>query len=382
MAIFDTVNIIGSTIYFVFVVLLIWLSRIPRTNPGAHYWVAAIFFSLCGRLSLLVFGNLFATQSEYLYAGCLVLEKYFLLLGALKFFNLPQFIQRLSRVTGIALGAILASWLINFNHLVFSLGLSLFNAAMLLWLAYIALHNTELAQEKRVKAIGAISLLLVLHWLTYPLLRLSSYWLVPGFLIGTGLVVLLYLTLISAVLMQFQKRLLDAEHHALDLAYHDPLTGLNNQRYMTTLFDQALLLAMRPHQMLAVIYIDLDNFKPINDTAGHFVGDEVLKAIAQRLRETTRSTDICARVGGDEFVIIVTQLENEEDARLIAEKILRQCCTSISVDQKTYQLGASLGVSIYPLHSTDLGSLLKMADKAMYEIKKNGKSGYQIYSEL
>ena len=135
MAIFDTVNIIGSTIYFVFVVLLIWLSRIPRTNPGAHYWVAAIFFSLCGRLSLLVFGNLFATQSEYLYAGCLVLEKYFLLLGALKFFNLTQFTQRLLRVTGIALGAILASRLINFNHMVFSLGLSLFNAAMLLWLA-------------------------------------------------------------------------------------------------------------------------------------------------------------------------------------------------------------------------------------------------------
>ncbi|HEY0891652.1 MAG TPA: GGDEF domain-containing protein, partial [Cellvibrio sp.] len=166
-----------------------------------------------------------------------------------------------------------------------------------------------------------------------------------------------------------------------DLAYHDPLTGLNNQRYMTTLFDQALLLATRPHQMLAVIYIDLDNFKPINDTDGHLVGDEVLKTIAKRLVDNTRSTDICARMGGDEFVVIATQLESEEHAHQIAAKLLQQCCNDVLINDKNYRLGASVGVSVYPAHGNDLTQLLKNADEAMYEVKKNGKSGYQVFKQ-
>jgi len=380
MAIFDTINIIGSTIYFVFVVLLIWLSRIPRTNPGARYWVAAIFFSLCGRLTLLAFGNLFAAQGEYLYAFCLVLEKYFLLLGALQFFDKAHFTRQLYLLTAVALVGVLVSALLNFNHLLFSLALGVFNGVMLSWLAFIALRDTDHEQKQLTQLIGATSFLLVIHWLTYPILRLSDYWLIPGFLIGTGLVVLLYLSLISAVLMQFQRRLLDAEQHALDLAYHDPLTGLNNQRYMNALFDQALMLAMRPHQILAVIYIDLDNFKPINDSAGHMVGDEVLKTIAKRLQDNTRSTDICARVGGDEFVVIATQLEDAEHASQIAGKILQQCCAPIIVEHKTYMLGSSIGVSIYPNHGSNLNELLLHADTAMYQVKKNGKSGYQMYN--
>jgi diguanylate cyclase len=164
------------------------------------------------------------------------------------------------------------------------------------------------------------------------------------------------------------------------LAYHDPLTGLNNKRYMNTLFEQALILAMRPHQMLALIYIDLDNFKPINDTAGHLVGDEVLKVIAKRLLDHTRSTDICARIGGDEFVVIATQLEHVEHANQIANKILEQCCADIIIDQHIYHLGASLGVSIYPSHGNDLTQLLQHADEAMYKVKKNGKSGFQVFA--
>lgn len=381
MQLFDIVHIIGATVYFVFAVLLAWLSRIPRTNPGASFWAVAIFFGLSGRLTLLLLGSLLQSQNtEIIYACFIFLEKYFLLLGALKFFNISRFATAYQAFIAAGFLWIASYWANLFDKIIFSIGFSFFNTSILFVFGALAYREHKSVSHHMLLATAIICWLLAIHWLSYPALHFSSDWLVPGFLIGTTLVLLLYLTLISAVLLQFQKRLLDAEQHALDMAYHDPLTGLNNKRYMTTLFDQALILATRPHQMLAVIYIDLDNFKPINDSAGHMVGDEVLKVIAKRLLDNTRSTDICARIGGDEFVVIATQLENSEHANQIAAKILHQCCADIPIDHQHYHLGASIGVSIYPTHGSDLGQLLQFADTAMYEVKKNGKSGFQVFT--
>lgn len=380
MALFETVNIIGYTLYFGFAVLLLWLSRIPRTNAGAGCWGIAIFFSFCARLALSFSGSLFdINTAEHIYAFFISLEKCFLLLGAFRFFSLPHYTRPYLIAVALAMLWLASSWLVDFSRILFSMGVGLFNAAALLFFAIIAYRERNTIPHKVMLWIAIICSCFALHWLTYPVLRFSDAWLVPGFLLGTAMAVLLYLSLISAVLLQFQKRLQDAEIYALDLAYHDPLTGLNNKRYMTTLFDQALILATRPHQMLAVIYIDLDNFKPINDTAGHMVGDEVLKIIAKRLVDNTRSTDICARIGGDEFVVIATQLENAEHANQVAEKLLQQCCSPVDTGHNTYYLGASIGVSIYPTHSNDLNQLLQHADTAMYEVKKNGKSGFQLF---
>ncbi len=380
MALFDTVHIIGSTVYFVFAVLLAWLSRIPRTNPGASYWALAIFLGFCGRLTLLLLGPLANSQStEIIYACIIAFEKYFLLLGAFKFLNRAHYSRPYSLFIFAGFLWIACYWLNIIDPIQFAVGYGVFNSSIIFLFGIIAYQERHLVSHPILLATSIICFLFALHWLTYPILHLYTGWTVPGFIIGTTLVLLLYLTLTSAVLMQFQKRLLDAEQNALDMAYHDPLTGLNNKRYMNTLFEQALVLAMRPHQLLALIYIDLDNFKPINDTAGHSVGDEVLKIIAKRLLDHTRSTDICARIGGDEFVVIATQLENAEHAKQIANKILEQCCADIIVDQHIYHLGASLGVSIYPNHGTDLGELLQQADKAMYEVKKHGKSGIQVF---
>lgn len=188
-----------------------------------------------------------------------------------------------------------------------------------------------------------------------------------------------YLSLLASVLLQFQKRLLAAEERALELAYHDPLTGLNNKHYLSNLFEQALLLATRPHHLLAVIYIDLDNFKPINDSAGHKTGDRVLKEVARRLKACTRSTDISARVGGDEFIVIATQLESEGQIDGIAQKLLRQLTSEIQVEKETYTLGASVGISLYPVHGEHLASLIELADEAMYQVKRDGKNGYFVY---
>lgn len=379
MALFDTVNIIGATIYFVYAVLLTWLCSIPRTNPGAGWWATAIFCGFLARLSLLLLAPwLDERATELMYAGFIALEKVFLLIGAFKFFNLANYIRPHLLITAIAFLWLAMTWLGDFNRLTFSIGVAAFNSYALFFLALIAFQQRAEIPNRILLFTSIISAIFGIHWLTYPFMRFTAFWEVPGFLIGTTLVVLEYLTLIAAVLLLFQKRLLDAEYNALELAYHDPLTGLNNQRYMTTLFDQALLLATRPHQMLAVIYIDLDNFKPINDTDGHLVGDEVLKTIAKRLVDNTRSTDICARMGGDEFVVIATQLESEDHAHQIAAKLLQQCCKPVDTNNKSYQLGASIGVSVYPTHGNDLTQLLKNADDAMYKVKKNGKSGYRV----
>lgn len=380
MVLLDTVNIIGSSIYFVFAVLLAWLSSIPRTSPGIGYWAIAIFFGLLARLSLLLLYPLLPIESaEHIYAVCILLEKYFLLIGAFKFFNLHHYARAYTAfiLCGFAWLAITLTG--NYSRTIFSFGVGLFSASAVFLLATITYRERNTMPHNIMLCTTVICCVLGVHWLSYPVLRFTDYWKAPGFLIGAALVILQYLCLISAALLQFQKRLLDAELNALELAHHDPLTGLNNQRYMITLFEQALILANRPHQMLAMFYIDLDNFKPINDAAGHQVGDEVLKIIAHRLLEHSRSTDICARMGGDEFAVIATQLETVEQVHQIAEKLLEQCCDRVEIDNKQYNLGASIGISMYPQHGNTLHQLLKNADDAMYEVKKNGKSGYQVF---
>lgn len=224
------------------------------------------------------------------------------------------------------------------------------------------------------------SALLALHWLSaFLIIEAQPSWFRHGFLLGTVLVLVQYFSLLAAIMLSFQNRLLEAESKALDMAFQDPLTGLSNQRYMTALFEKALLLANRPHQLAAIVYIDLDNFKPINDRAGHRVGDEVLKILAGRLRQSTRSTDICARVGGDEFVAICTQLDDANHADEIAGKILREMTAPISVGGKDYRVGASIGVSLYPMHGNSLARLLDYADQAMYQVKSSGKNGYRVH---
>ncbi|MBN9401291.1 MAG: GGDEF domain-containing protein, partial [Burkholderiales bacterium] len=197
--------------------------------------------------------------------------------------------------------------------------------------------------------------------------------------IVASLALVQYLSLLANVLLQFQHRLLEAEGRALELAYLDPLTGLNNQNYLNKLFEQALLLATRPHHFVAVFYIDLDNFKPINDGAGHRTGDEVLKEVARRLKECTRSTDINARIGGDEFIVVATQLERESQIDRIARKLLDRLTAEIRVDGTAYSLGASIGVSLYPAHGNTLPALIEAADEAMYRVKYNGKNGYALH---
>lgn len=379
---YQTVHATGSTIYFVFLLLFLWMSRVPRTNPGAGWWALAMLFALLARLIFLfLLPQHDASLVITVYWGLNVLEKLCLVVGLVRFFGVPVRLQWACIATVAVEGWVLASWLAGVAPLVRGLGVAAFNIGMLLYVALLAYRNQHLLQTGLLRVTTLSSLVLVGHWASvYFIIDRVPAWFDYGFMLGSALVLVQYFSLLAALLLSFQQRLLAAESKALDMAFQDPLTGLNNQRYMSTLFDKVLALATRPHQLLAVFYIDLDNFKPINDSAGHKVGDEVLKTVASRLKHATRSTDICARVGGDEFVVLCTQLEQAEQAHDIAGKLLDTLTSPITVEGKAYVLGASLGVSLYPLHGTSLPQLLEYADSAMYEVKRSGKKGYRIYA--
>lgn len=380
---YEIVHTIGSTVYFVFVLLFLWLRRVPRINPGAGWWAAAMGFALCARLALIaLLGGDDNTPAVSLYSAFNVLEKACLVAGLVRFFSLPVRLRWLGGAVLAVEAWVLVCWLADLGPLFRGAGVAAFNVAALSCAAWIAYAKRAELSTPLMCITSAVSALLVLHWATaFLIIHAHPGWFTHGFLLGMLLVLVQYFSLLAALLLSFQKRLLEAESRALDLAFQDPLTGLSNQRYMTALFENALLLANRPHQLLAVIYIDIDNFKPINDRAGHRVGDEVLKTLAGRLRRATRSTDICARIGGDEFVAICTQLEHPEHVHGIAKKLLAVFTTAVQVDGKDYVLGASIGISLCPQHGDSLPDLLECADRAMYCVKSSGKNGYRVHAE-
>ncbi len=166
------------------------------------------------------------------------------------------------------------------------------------------------------------------------------------------------------------------------LAHYDTLTKLPNRFLLHEQIKRSISAAKRDQYQFAVLFIDLDRFKQINDTYGHKVGDEVLKITASRLQSTLRSSDIVSRLGGDEFVVVLNELHNIESIHSIASSILEKLNQPYNIDDHNHYLSGSIGISIYPedTDDDDISLLLKHADIAMYESKKAGKNNYHIFS--
>jgi diguanylate cyclase (GGDEF)-like protein len=163
------------------------------------------------------------------------------------------------------------------------------------------------------------------------------------------------------------------EEQIRHLAHHDMLTGLPNRLLFGDRLRQALLAAQREEHRLALIFFDLDKFKPVNDRYGHAVGDLLLQQIATRLRTILRASDTLARLGGDEFVVLLPRVAGTGDARKVAEDILRELNRPFMTEGFTLYISASLGVAVYPDGALDANSLLRNADAAMYEAKLHGR---------
>ena len=177
------------------------------------------------------------------------------------------------------------------------------------------------------------------------------------------------------------KEIEDSQEKANYLAYHDPLTGLYNRINFEEYLEHALLSAKRKASMLAILFIDLDRFKTINDTLGHGIGDAVLKVVAQRLKATLRKSDFISRWGGDEFVVILEDLESLSNATTAAEKIIKSLQKPFHVKQHTLMTSASIGIALYPDNGEDSQTLIKHADSAMYLAKESGKNNFQYYTK-
>ncbi len=170
------------------------------------------------------------------------------------------------------------------------------------------------------------------------------------------------------------------EEHICQLAYRDTLTSLLNRFSLRTQLEQVLAMAHRDHRALAVIFLDMDRFKTINDTLGHAVGDKLLITVAQRLRESVRESDIVARLGGDEFVVVLTEVEDATAVARLADKILHVLAQPYLIGKNELHSAASIGLAFYPDDGEDGETLMKNADTAMYHAKSQGRNNIQFFT--
>jgi diguanylate cyclase (GGDEF)-like protein len=191
-----------------------------------------------------------------------------------------------------------------------------------------------------------------------------------------GLFALLFLILLMAYLRAHDRNILHAlalEKQAEYLALHDPLTGLPNRHLFEDRVRQALATWRRSGVGFALLFIDLDKFKEINDNHGHAAGDQLLRALSRRLQDAVRESDTVARYGGDEFVVLVSGVGNDDDVVAVSGKILSSVALPYELDDVTLTLTASLGISRCPQEGNDFDALLKQADAAMYGVKRDGR---------
>lgn len=161
------------------------------------------------------------------------------------------------------------------------------------------------------------------------------------------------------------------------LAYHDPLTDLPNRRLFGELVEQAFEDAKLTKRKVGIMYMDLDGFKEINDTHGHDIGDELLVQFTRRVRENLREIDVFARMGGDEFTILLPRMEKLY-VNVVAKRILQAIQEPFSINGHSIKITSSIGIALYPDHGVNVEGLIKNADSAMYQAKVNGKNDFQF----
>ena len=171
-----------------------------------------------------------------------------------------------------------------------------------------------------------------------------------------------------------------AEERLMYLAQYDHLTGLVNRTLFRDRLVQAMARSKRLQQPLGLMLLDLDRFKAVNDTMGHSVGDQLLKAVADRLQACIREVDTVARMGGDEFTIILEGLSSDSDIRIVAQRITNSLAEPFQMKDHTASIGVSIGITVYPSDDHEIDELLKHADAAMYRAKQQGGSSFQFHT--
>jgi len=181
----------------------------------------------------------------------------------------------------------------------------------------------------------------------------------------------------NQLLAEIDQRTQDIHH----LAYHDSLTGLPNRRLVEDRLGHAVAVAERQGRMVAVLFADIDNFKVVNDTLGHKLGDALLKVIADRMAGTVRTMDTVARWGGDEFVIVIENVGSPGEASSVADKLIEVVGVPVSLNNNLLRIGTSIGISLYPQDGQDVTALIKNADMALFEAKGRGRNTFHFFDQ-
>lgn len=180
---------------------------------------------------------------------------------------------------------------------------------------------------------------------------------------------------------QLLLRLRETEDRLSHMAHHDPLTGLPNRRALLDHARHCTALAQRQGSQFAVLFVDIDGFKPINDQWGHDVGDLLLQSLARRLTQTVRQADVVARLGGDEFVVLLTDIPNRERVAAVATKLIEVLSQPCALREHTVAVGASVGIALYPSDAADMDGLMAKADQAMYSAKRAGRRTHRFAAQ-
>jgi diguanylate cyclase (GGDEF)-like protein len=204
-------------------------------------------------------------------------------------------------------------------------------------------------------------------------------------MIAPALSTFIFLGILSSFIYHARKRekllaqLYSSTSVLSEIANNDALTGLPNRRLLEDRMMQALKAAKRSDSTVAALFLDLDHFKIVNDTHGHAIGDELLILVAKRLSNLVRTEDTVARIGGDEFVVLLSALGDEQQAIVTAEKIVSELALPFVLTKQTLQLAVSVGIALYPQHADEPTDLISHADIAMYTAKRRGRNCYAIY---
>jgi diguanylate cyclase (GGDEF)-like protein len=198
-------------------------------------------------------------------------------------------------------------------------------------------------------------------------------------ILRTGIGASILLTLLAWLLIDERSRAWQVARQAYRLALYDVLTDLPNRKLFSDRLLHSLARAKRDKTQVAVMFIDLDKFKPVNDRFGHAVGDLLLKEVAKRLQECVRQSDTVARLGGDEFVVLIPYVQEKHGDMVVAEKILKAVAAPFEIAGHTLHISSSIGIAVYPEHGRDDISLLKNADTAMYHAKKSGRNNVKFF---
>ncbi len=195
----------------------------------------------------------------------------------------------------------------------------------------------------------------------------------PQLILQAGVSISLLIALLIWIFLDDRARALQAADQAMQLALYDALTGLPNRKLLEERLGQALAHARRSQGECALLFIDLDKFKPINDNYGHAYGDLLLKDVAKRLQSCMRESDTASRLGGDEFVALLSEVDGEEAVKLVASKILDRLTMPYHISGHEFSISASIGAAVFPRHGSDSKTLIKNADLAMYDAKHAGR---------